>query len=100
MFPQAFEPLFALVLSRIVLFARNPFGEWRGFIGGCVRLAKYLRRLHDVPFRGFLHYDGQFAAASSKQHSRERDGVVGLHGFRSSVGVELALCIRRLISSP
>ena len=100
MFPQAFEPMFTLVLSRIVVFVRNPFGEWRGFIGGWVRLAMYLRRFHDLPFRGFLHYDRLFAAASSKQHKRERDGVAELHGFRSSMEPEPELCIRRLISSP
>ena len=56
----------------------NPFREWRGFIGGWVRSALYLRRLHDLPLRHFRRYDGQSGAASNKQHKRERGCVAGL----------------------
>src|SRR5208282_5536222 len=87
--PQAFETLFALVLSRIVVCVRrsnNPFREWCGFIGCWVRSAFYQRRLHDLPFGRFRRHDGQSGAAPSKQHKRERGSVARLRSGLSDAG--------------
>ena len=74
--------MFARVLSRIVVCVRrSPFREWRGSIGGWVRPACCLRRLHDLPFRQVRRDDGHSGAASSEQHKRERGSVAGLHVF-------------------